>query len=213
MAAKSPASAAKSKGSSKPKSKRPPKAKTEVKTRRTVGGPDKKKKKVYTPEELGIPKLNGIIPAGVQKAKGKKKGKVFVDDAASMMAIMGMVQAEKEGEREGKIMKARQLEEIREAKKAEIERRAESKKARLVSDFDGEVLYIFHFANMCRKMSKTKSDKERSAGQSPSPGRIKTKTKNLLQPRNFARGCHLAKLLSYSTTRLPPQVLPSMSII
>ena len=40
----------------------------------------KKKKKTYTAEELGIPKLNGITPVGVVKPKGKKKGKVFVDD-------------------------------------------------------------------------------------------------------------------------------------
>ena len=31
---------------------------------------------------------------------------IFVDDAESMLAILGMVQAEKEGEREGKLMKA-----------------------------------------------------------------------------------------------------------
>lgn len=40
----------------------------------------KRKKKVYTEKELDIPKLNTIVPAGVQKPKGKKKGKVFVDD-------------------------------------------------------------------------------------------------------------------------------------
>ena len=40
----------------------------------------KKKRRTYTDEELGIPKLNTIAPAGIQKPKGKKKGKVFVDD-------------------------------------------------------------------------------------------------------------------------------------
>jgi 60S ribosomal subunit assembly/export protein LOC1 len=40
----------------------------------------KKKKKVYTEKELGIPKLNMITPVGVEKPKGKKKGKEFVDD-------------------------------------------------------------------------------------------------------------------------------------
>lgn len=38
------------------------------------------KKRSYTEEELGIPKLNTITPVGVIKPKGKKKGKVFVDD-------------------------------------------------------------------------------------------------------------------------------------
>lgn len=40
----------------------------------------KPKKKTYSEEELGIPKLNMITPIGVMKPKGKKKGKVFVDD-------------------------------------------------------------------------------------------------------------------------------------
>lgn len=40
----------------------------------------KPKKKTYTDEELNIPKLNMITPVGVVKPKGKKKGKVFVDD-------------------------------------------------------------------------------------------------------------------------------------
>ena len=39
-----------------------------------------KKQKIYTDEELGIPKLNMITPTGVQKPRGKKKGKVYVDD-------------------------------------------------------------------------------------------------------------------------------------
>lgn len=48
----------------------------------------KKKKKVYTEKELGIPKLNMITPVGVEKPKGKKKGKVFVDDRVSRCSSM-----------------------------------------------------------------------------------------------------------------------------
>ena len=40
----------------------------------------KKKHKVYTEKELGIPRLNMITPVGVDLPKGKQKGKVFVDD-------------------------------------------------------------------------------------------------------------------------------------
>lgn len=40
----------------------------------------KPKRKTYTEEELGIPTLNMITPVGVVKPRGKKKGKVFVDD-------------------------------------------------------------------------------------------------------------------------------------
>ena len=40
----------------------------------------KKKKRVYSEKDLGIPKLNMITPVGVELPKGKKTGKVFVDD-------------------------------------------------------------------------------------------------------------------------------------
>lgn len=40
----------------------------------------KRKKKVYAEKDLDIPKLNMVTPIGVEKPKGKKKGKVFVDD-------------------------------------------------------------------------------------------------------------------------------------
>ncbi|KAI9832512.1 MAG: 60S ribosomal subunit assembly/export protein [Sarea resinae] len=91
-----------------------------------------KKKKVYTAEELGVPVLNAITPVGVTVPKGKKKGgKVFVDDRESMMTILAMVNAEKEGEVESKMMRARQLEEIREARKKEAEKRQDVKRSKL----------------------------------------------------------------------------------
>jgi 60S ribosomal subunit assembly/export protein LOC1 len=40
----------------------------------------KRKQKTYTEKELDLPKLNMITPAGVQKPRGKKKGKIYVDD-------------------------------------------------------------------------------------------------------------------------------------
>ena len=48
----------------------------------------KPKTRTYTDEELSLPKLNKITPAGVQKPKGKKKGKVFVDDPVSTTESM-----------------------------------------------------------------------------------------------------------------------------
>ena len=55
----------------------PPK---QQKSKAAPAKPKKKKSRIYTDEELGIPKLNMITPVGVQKFRGKKKGKVFVDD-------------------------------------------------------------------------------------------------------------------------------------
>lgn len=104
----------------------------EFKTRGgAVGKPKEKKKRVYTDAELGIPQLNMITPAGVTKPKGKKKGKVFVDDEESMMTILAMVNADKDGQIESKMIKARQLEQIREARRVEMEKRKEAKKEKL----------------------------------------------------------------------------------
>lgn len=105
----------------------------EQKTKSLKSKDGRKKKRVYTEAELDIPKLNSIVPAGIAKPKGQKKGKVFVDDAASMMAIMSVVNAQKEGHIESKIMRARQLEEVREAKRKEAEGRLDEKKADFVS--------------------------------------------------------------------------------
>ena len=112
--------------------------------------PTKKKKRVYTEKELGIPKLNMVTPIGVELPKRKKKGKVFVDDQVglpyfvmswsltnlasqeSMMTILAIVNAEKEGQFESKMMKARQMEEIREARRKEAEARQEQRRSKLV---------------------------------------------------------------------------------
>lgn len=46
----------------------------------------KRRRKVYSEKDLGIPELNMVTPIGVQKPKGKKKGKVFVDDRVCRIA-------------------------------------------------------------------------------------------------------------------------------
>lgn len=47
----------------------------------------KPKRKTYTAEELNIPKLNMITPVGVVKPRGKKKGKIFVDDKVRIFLL------------------------------------------------------------------------------------------------------------------------------
>jgi len=47
------------------------------------------------------------------------------------MTILAMVNADKEGQIESKMMKARQMEEIREARKAEQDKRMEMRKSKL----------------------------------------------------------------------------------
>ncbi|KAL3412286.1 60S ribosomal subunit assembly/export protein loc1 [Aspergillus fumigatus] len=116
---------------SKKHAKRPPPKEVKSKARTESSLLKKTKKREYTEEELGLPKLNMITPVGVVKPKGKKKGKVFVDDQEGMMTILAMVNAEQEGHIESKLQKARQLEEIREAKRKEAEARHAEKKNKL----------------------------------------------------------------------------------
>ncbi|KAK5137030.1 hypothetical protein LTR08_001039 [Meristemomyces frigidus] len=82
----------------------------------------------YTEKELKVPLLNGILPAGIAKPPNAKKGKKFVDDKDSMNAILALVMAEKEGNIESKMMRARHLEELRDARRLEAEKRSQSKK-------------------------------------------------------------------------------------
>jgi 60S ribosomal subunit assembly/export protein LOC1 len=74
-----------SKNSTKPQSdgvskqRKPPKSKAPP-LKSSGGTVKKKRQRIYTEKELGIPALNMITPVGVERPKGKKKGKVFVDD-------------------------------------------------------------------------------------------------------------------------------------
>ncbi|KAG6039879.1 hypothetical protein E4U41_001879 [Claviceps citrina] len=113
---------------SKPKG---PVVSQQVKEKNRAAMLKKPKKKVYTEAELGIPELNMVTPVGVIKPRGKKKGKVFVDDTESMSTIMAMVQAEKDGEIESKMIKARKMEEIRDARKLEAQKKEQEKKSKL----------------------------------------------------------------------------------
>lgn len=56
--------------------------------------------------EKTLPKLNGVVPAGVTKpGQGKKKGKKFVEDKESMLEILKMVNEVKEVQIEEKLEK------------------------------------------------------------------------------------------------------------
>ncbi|OAA74068.1 60S ribosomal subunit assembly/export protein LOC1 [Cordyceps fumosorosea ARSEF 2679] len=119
-------------GVSKPKkSKGGPVTSKQVKDKTVSALFKKPKQKTYTEAELGIPTLNTVTPIGVVKPKGKKKGKVFVDDRESMNTILSIVQAEKNGQIESKMIKARQMEEIREARRVEAEKKEGERQTRL----------------------------------------------------------------------------------
>ncbi|KAG5301845.1 60S ribosomal subunit assembly/export protein LOC1 [Histoplasma ohiense] len=151
---------------SKPKSKssirRPLPKEVTAKPRTAPENLKKRKKRIYTEKELDLPQLNMITPVGVTKPKGMKKGKVFVDDQESMMTILAIVNAEKEGQIESKMMKARQMEEIREARRKEAEARQMEKKEKLEKVKDS-----------LRKKRRPDSGEGKGDGKNPSSGEAK----------------------------------------
>jgi 60S ribosomal subunit assembly/export protein LOC1 len=79
--AKKPTSSkARSGGVSKSRARPKPPPLKQQKTKPSSAAQPKKKQRIYTEKELGVPKLNMITPVGVEKPRGKKKGKVFIDD-------------------------------------------------------------------------------------------------------------------------------------
>ncbi|OAP56840.1 hypothetical protein AYL99_08952 [Fonsecaea erecta] len=137
--------------------------------------PSKRSQKTYSDKDLNLPSLNMITPVSAPEnptnhsrrgGTGKKKNKIYIDDEESMRTILAMVNAEKEGQIESKLIKARQMEEIREARRKEMEKRKETKKEELEGVKKG----------LKKGNKKTKSQKrERTAEDDrPSP---KTKPK------------------------------------
>lgn len=113
--------------SEKPKSKKNRVSKAPINNKKK-----KPSQRVYSEKELGIPKLNRAIdPEGIKKATRGKKGKVFAESTDSMMKILHDVSAQVDSRNASKLEKARQLEEIREAKRQEIEKKEKEKEQEL----------------------------------------------------------------------------------
>ena len=138
---------------SKSKVTKPPPRQQKTKAGAHSQKPAKKKAPKYTDKQLNLPSLNSIVPASHAskavsgKGAGKKKGKVFVDDVEAMQTIMSIVNAEKDGVIESKMIKMRRLEEIREARQKEQEKRDAQKQGELQD-----------------KMNEVKGKKKRSNG-------------------------------------------------
>lgn len=88
----------------------------------------RKKRRTYTEKELNVPVLNTVAqPAAVQKKR--KKGKVFVEDQSVLMGILAEVNEAKEGQIRSKLERVKDLEEVRERKRLEMEKKERSKAA------------------------------------------------------------------------------------
>ncbi|KAI5849560.1 hypothetical protein DFP73DRAFT_454831, partial [Morchella snyderi] len=98
--------------------------------------PKKKREADLARLEKELPKLNMITPAGVVQPKGKKKGKVFVEDKDKMMSILLRVNDSKDGQIQSKLERSRKLEEIRESRRKDEEARNEQRKSKMESAKD-----------------------------------------------------------------------------
>lgn len=88
----------------------------------------KRKTRKYTEKELNVPLLNTVAkPAAVEKKR--KKGKVFVEDQSVLLSILAEVNDAKEGQIRSKLERVKDLEEVRERKRVEIEKKERSKAA------------------------------------------------------------------------------------
>lgn len=97
----------------------------------------RKKTRTYTEKELNVPVLNTVAkPAAVQKKR--KKGKVFVEDQSALLGILAEVNDAKEGQIRSKLERVKDLEEVRERKRVEMEKKERSKAA-LMEKKKGEV--------------------------------------------------------------------------
>ncbi|QGN18425.1 60S ribosomal subunit assembly/export protein LOC1 [Kluyveromyces marxianus] len=136
-------------------------------------GSQKKKEKHYTEKELNIPSLNRAIIPGVKIKRGKK-GKKFIDDhdLITMNRLISTIGDKNDEVTESKLEKARRLEQIRDLRRQEIERKEAQKKEQL-EGVKEDIKKKASVARTLRRKNKRQESKVESKKTEPDSGKKK----------------------------------------